>query len=168
MFARSGWAACLLVALLGGCIQQQMADKGRIKPYDPSGFFADGAAMRLPPAHTVAQDAIVGRAPRPALTRGLVLEGQTRYGIYCAPCHGLVGNGLGVIPAHGFPVPPSFHQDRLRAATGEHFYDVITAGYGVMYPYANRVAPRERWAIVAYIRALQLSQDAPAAEGGPR
>lgn len=95
------------------------------------------------------------------VTMALLERGRERYDIYCAPCHGRSGNGDGMIARRGFPAPPSYHTDRLRNAPDSHFYQVITHGYGVMYPYSDRVAPADRWAIVAYIRALQLSQHAP-------
>jgi mono/diheme cytochrome c family protein len=87
-------------------------------------------------------------------------RGRERFDIYCAPCHGELGDGDGMIAQRGFPHPPSYHSERLRQAPDSHFYDVIAQGYGVMYPYADRVTPADRWAIVAYIRALQLSQHA--------
>jgi len=95
------------------------------------------------------------------LDMALLERGQQRFDIYCAPCHGLSGNGDGMIARRGFPAPPSYHTDRLREAPDSHFYQVITQGYGVMYPYSDRISPDDRWAIVAYIRALQLSQHAP-------
>lgn len=94
------------------------------------------------------------------MTKALLARGQQRYDIYCAPCHGRSGDGAGMIVQRGFPAPPSYHTDRLRSAPDSHFYQVISDGYGVMYPYADRIAPHDRWAIVAYIRALQLSQHA--------
>ncbi|MGN6229008.1 MAG: c-type cytochrome [Dyella sp.] len=108
-----------------------------------------------------------GPAPRSnplAITPALLARGQQRYEIYCAACHGLDGRGDGMVVQRGFPAPPTYHSERLRQAPDSHFYNVITHGYGVMYPYADRVAPRDRWAIVAYIRALQLSQHVPAAQ----
>ena len=98
-------------------------------------------------------------SPLNCLTRG-----QQRFGIFCAPCHGLAGDGDGIIVAHGFPAPPSYHIDRLVAAPAQHFYDVMTGGYGVMFAYADRIDPHDRWAIAAYIRALQLSRRAKVAE----
>jgi mono/diheme cytochrome c family protein len=94
------------------------------------------------------------------VTRALLARGQQRYNIYCAPCHGRSGDGAGMVVQRGFPAPPSYHTERLRRAADSHFYQVISDGYGVMYPYADRVTPHDRWAIVAYIRALQLSQHA--------
>lgn len=108
-----------------------------------------------------------GPSPRSnplAITPALLARGQQRYEIYCAACHGLDGRGDGTVVQRGFPAPPTYHSERLRQAPDSHFYNVITHGYGVMYPYADRVAPRDRWAIVAYIRALQLSQHVPAAK----
>jgi mono/diheme cytochrome c family protein len=111
-----------------------------------------GAARNTPQAN-----------PRP-VTRALLQRGRQRYEIYCAACHGLDGRGDGMVVQRGFPAPPSYHSERLRQAPDSHFYNVITHGYGVMYPYADRVSPDDRWAIVAYVRALQLSQHVPAAQ----
>jgi mono/diheme cytochrome c family protein len=105
---------------------------------------------------------LVNELPMPVTTE-LLARGQERFGIYCAVCHGDDAYGQGMIVQRGFPAPPSFHTDRLRQAPAGHFFDVMTRGYGVMYPYASRVTPADRWAITAYIRALQLSQHAPAA-----
>ena len=98
------------------------------------------------------------------ITPKLLARGRQRFDIYCAPCHSRVGDGDGMIAERGFPHPPSYHTAALRNAPDSHFYQVITHGYGVMYPYADRIAPHDRWAIVAYIRALQLSQHAPRSE----
>ena len=117
----------------------------------------------------------LGGAPRNPLapTRDVLLRGQQRFDIYCAPCHSAAGDGDGMVARRGFPHPPTFHSDRLRNAPDGHFFQVITRGYGAMYPYADRVASDDRWAIVHYIRALQLSQHAtlaavPNAEAGKR
>jgi cytochrome c len=85
-------------------------------------------------------------------------RGRERYNIYCSPCHDFIGSGNGMIVQRGFPSPPSFHLDRLRMAPAGHFFDVMTNGFGLMYSYASRVSPEDRWRIAAYIRALQLSQ----------
>ncbi|HEX7369490.1 MAG TPA: cytochrome c [Rhodanobacteraceae bacterium] len=98
------------------------------------------------------------------ITPALLARGQQRFNIYCAPCHSRAGDGDGMIAERGFPHPPSYHTPALRNAPDSHFYKVITDGYGVMYSYADRVSPHDRWAIVAYIRALQLSQHAPRAD----
>jgi mono/diheme cytochrome c family protein len=162
-----------LLLVLAGCVQR-MDDQPRYAPYAPARLFADGGAMQPPPAGTVARDD--RREPPPAVTPALLALGRTRFGIHCAPCHGLAGDGDGVVVQHGFPAPPSLHHPRLVAAPEGHLYAVITDGYGVMYPYGGRVLPAERWAIIAYVRALQLSRrgtlaDVPAArraelEGG--
>ena len=99
------------------------------------------------------------------VTDELLARGQQRYNIYCAPCHSRVGDGNGVIPSRGFPrKPPSFHTDRLRKVPLGYLFDVTTNGFGSMSDYASQIAPRDRWAIVAYIRALQLNQGATAAD----
>ncbi|HET7404183.1 MAG: c-type cytochrome [Acidobacteriota bacterium] len=100
----------------------------------------------------------------PPITAALLARGRERYDIFCAPCHSIAGDGDGMIARRGFPHPPSFHIDRLRAASDTHFYAVISNGYGDMYSYATRVEPADRLAIIAYIRALQLAQHAPAAQ----
>lgn len=96
----------------------------------------------------------------PPVTLALLKRGQERFHIYCAPCHSELGEGRGMIVQRGFPAPPSFHIERLRQAQVQHFYEVITNGYGAMYSFAERMQPEDRWAIVAYIRALQRSQNA--------
>jgi len=94
------------------------------------------------------------------ITRPILERGRERYDIFCAPCHGRDGYGEGMIIQRGFRPPPSFHTDRLRQAPVGHFFEVITNGFGTMYGYASRIRPEDRWAIIAYIRALQLSQNA--------
>ncbi len=91
-------------------------------------------------------------------------RGRERYDVFCSPCHGFSGDGDGMIVQRGFRHPPSFHEDRLRTAPVGHYFDVITNGFGVMYPYGYRVPPADRWAIIAYIRALQLSRQVPIAD----
>jgi len=98
------------------------------------------------------------------IDKKVLLRGKQRYEIYCAPCHGRTGAGDGMIVRRGFSQPPTYHQERLRKAPVGHFFDVITNGYGAMYPYADKVSPEDRWAITAYIRALQLSQNAKASD----
>lgn len=99
------------------------------------------------------------RNPLP-LTAATLERGQERFNIYCSPCHSEAGDGDGMVVRRGFPHPPSYHSERLRNAPDAHFFNVITNGYGVMFSYADRIEPDDRWAIVAYIRALQLSQHA--------
>ncbi len=160
------------LALLLALAACKMNDQPRYDSYEPSRLFADGSSLQWPPYGTVAQEAparLAALAERPPLTAVLLARGKERFGIYCTPCHGLAGDGNGIVPARGFPRPPSFDLPRLRQAPSSYFVDVITHGHGVMYPYASRVAPADRWAIAAYIRALQLSQltavaDLPAAD----
>lgn len=111
-----------------------------------------------PPPNTVPRFA-ENTAP-PPLTLALLERGRQRFDVYCAPCHSRLGDGQGVVVHRGFPAPPSYHTARLRQAPFQHFYDVITNGYGAMYSYADRVSPADRWAITAYIRALQASNTA--------
>jgi mono/diheme cytochrome c family protein len=158
----------LAAAALAGC--DQMATQPKPMIYDSSPLFPNGMAMQTPPDGVVARGDAATQAAldtRPPLTPALLARGQERYTIYCAVCHDAAGYGEGVVPSRGYPQPPSFHSPRLRAATSRHFVDVITNGYGVMYAYRDRVAPADRWAIAAYIRALQLSQGAPAAKLAP-
>lgn len=169
-----------VVALLPGC-RRDMIDGARYKPLEPSSFFADGGASRPLPANTIARGnlradgyyytgrvngKLVNAFPEP-VTRATLERGRQRFEIYCAVCHGRTGDGQGMIVRRGFPAPPSLHIDRLREVPVGHFYEVITNGFGVMYSYANRVEPADRWAIAAYIRALQLSQHATLADAEP-
>ncbi|HEY9857506.1 MAG TPA: cytochrome c [Stenomitos sp.] len=173
MWRVKGWRASLaLTGLLATGCRQQMADQPKYTPFAPSAFFADGQSARLPVAGTVARGTRVappvptGSFPVP-VTRALLQRGQERYNVYCSPCHDRTGSGNGMIVQRGFPQPPSFHAARLLAAPESHFYQVITDGYGIMYSYASRVAPADRWAIAAYIRALQLSQHASLSDVPP-
>ncbi|WP_315926988.1 cytochrome c [Mesorhizobium sp. SP-1A] len=162
--------ACALVLFalfaLAGC-EQDMADQPRYDPLEPSRQFADGKSARAPVEGAVARDADLSPAPQVfpyPVTMKLLQRGQQRFDIFCSPCHGRAGDGNGMIVQRGFPAPPSYHQDALRRAPDRHFYDVITNGYGAMYSYGARVPPADRWAIVAYIRALQYSRHAPEAD----
>ncbi|HMJ06148.1 MAG TPA: cytochrome c [Chthoniobacterales bacterium] len=172
--------AALLVFSLASC-RRGMVDSQHVKPLAENTFFADGRGARVPPPHTVARgqlradeqfytgkigDQLAATFPMP-VTHALLTRGQERFNIYCAVCHGPTGAGNGMIVQRGFPQPPSFHEERLRDAPPGHFVDVITTGYGVMYSYASRVAPEDRWAIAAYIRALQLSQHAAPNDADP-
>jgi len=154
------------VLALAGCTDQSMREQKRYEPFEPAALWPDGTEARTLPEGVVAQGDLARAAALsnpPLITPDLMRRGQERYGIFCSPCHGLAGYGDGMIVARGFPAPPSYHQPRLRAAPAQHFVDVITNGYGVMYSYASRVSPQDRWAIAAYIRALQLSQSAQVA-----
>lgn len=161
-------AACALL-LLAGC-KLDMAQQRRLDTYERSGLWQDGTTARPPPEGVVAQGDLAREAaaatPPPA-TPALLARGEAQYAIFCTPCHGAAGAGDGMIVRHGFPAPPSYHTTRLRAAPARHFYDVIGDGYGVMYGYGDRLAPPDRWAVVAYIRALQLSRLPQAAEAAP-
>ena len=161
-------AACLpaiflTLGILAGC--DKMANQKKQLPYEISPGQTNNPDLE-PPAGTVSRDAEPPSGP-PAVTLALLQRGQQRFNIYCSPCHSRVGDGHGMIVQRGFPAPPSYFSDRLLAEPPQHFYDVITNGYGVMFSYADRVAPADRWAIVAYIRALQASQHARLAELSP-
>jgi mono/diheme cytochrome c family protein len=147
-----------------GC--DKMANQPKRLPYETYSGQKPSIAEGQPPAHIVARDWQPPPKP-PPVTPALLARGRQRYDIYCEPCHDPLGDGDGIIVQRGFPHPPSYHTDRLRSAPNQHFYDVITHGYGAMYSYASRVAPTDRWAIVAYIRALQASQNARLADLPP-
>ena len=156
--------ALLLTAALALAACSQMDRQKRYDAYGRAALFADGAVNQTPPEGTVAQeDAGLQAAAmtRPPMSLALLERGRQRYAIACIQCHDPAGYGEGVITARGFPRPPSFHDPRLRAMTSAQVVEVITHGYGVMYPHADRVAPADRWAIAAYIQALQLSQATP-------
>jgi mono/diheme cytochrome c family protein len=155
-----------VMALLSGC-DVSMTEQNKYATYAPAELWADGTSARPLPEHVVAQgDEARAKeiASPPPVSRALLARGRQRYDIFCAPCHGIDGKGDGIIVKHGFPQPPSYFEPRLMAAPASTFYDAITNGYGVMYSYAARVPPRDRWAIVAYVRALQLSQHATLAQ----
>ena len=160
-------AAFVAVLTLAACKQQEMAQQKRQDTYSRSEIWRDGTSARPLPAGAVAQgdlDRDAEAANPPDVTPALLVRGQERFTINCLPCHGAAGDGDGMIVRRGFPQPPSYHTRRLRAAPPQYLFDVITNGYGVMYSYATRVSPGDRWAIVAYIRALQLSRHATLAE----
>lgn len=167
----------LLIGLgvLAGC-RLDMRDQPRYEPLEESAFFADRASARPRVADTVARNQPVlddqlhtGRVNGqvadsfPFTVTVAVLErGQERYNIFCSPCHGLVGDGKGIITEYGMPVPTSFHDPDLRAEAAGYYFTIITGGTRVMPSYASRIRPEDRWAIIAYIRALQLSQNTAA------
>jgi mono/diheme cytochrome c family protein len=151
----------LLGPALAAC--DNLAKQPKDKTDTPANAAPDEYVWPLsPPAHTLARD----NAPTtpPPLSLALLERGRQRFDIYCAPCHAPLGDGRGMVVRRGFPAPPSYYGERLRHAPFKLFYDVITHGYGMMYSYADRVQPSDRWAIAAYIRALQQSQDMPVAE----
>lgn len=177
---KTSLVALALVCLGGfgvaGCnytLRQDMANQPRENPLSPSHFYADGRSARPIVENTVMRGALEEDAlvvpkdsnafPLP-LTKELLQRGQERYGIFCQPCHGIQGDGQGMVAMRGMKHPPSFHQDRLRAEPNGYVYDVIANGFGAMYSYSAQIPPRDRWAIVAYLRALQLSRNAPVNE----
>jgi mono/diheme cytochrome c family protein len=156
-------AVLLIVGLsLAVAACDNMANQPKRLPYQLPFGAHDPNWPALPPPHTVARDD--KPVPIPPVTLSLLARGQQRFDIYCAPCHSRVGDGEGMVVQRGFPAPPSYYIARLRNAPIQHFYDVITHGHGAMFPYADRVAPADRWAIIAYIRALQASADARLAD----
>jgi hypothetical protein len=175
----------LALAALAGC-RQDMQDQPKFIPLRPSEFFTDGRSERPLIEGTIARGHLnddtafyTGKGPdgKPldtfpfAVTADVVERGQDRYNVYCAPCHDRTGSGDGMIVKRGYRKPPSYHIDRLRQVPNGYLYDVISRGFGAMPDYAAQIPPRDRWAIVAYIRALQLSQnaslgDVPADERG--
>jgi mono/diheme cytochrome c family protein len=172
--------ALAFAAAAAGC-RRDMFQQPSSKPLGSSDFFRDQMASRPLVAHTVARGHLeadeafyrgkigtnlVETFPV-AITRETLERGQERFEIYCAPCHGRTGDGNGMIVLRGYPAPPSYHLDRLRQAPAGHFFDVMTHGYGVMYSYAQRVTPSDRWAIAAYVRVLQQSHNATLSEVPP-
>lgn len=179
---RYGWVA-LLAALLAAC-HQDMYNQPKVQTYDPSSFFADGRGSRPNVPGTVAVgaaqtdeylytglvDGVEGDVMPFAVSRELLERGQQQYNIWCAVCHGESGYGQSMVAQRGGIVPANFHQERLREAPIGHYFNVITngvyrgdpanGGYQSMYSYASRISAEDRWAIAAYIRALQLSQNA--------
>ena len=164
--------ACLAAPLLAGC-RQDMHDQPRLKPFGKSTFFADHRAMRPLVPNTVARGRLnedahlfLGKVdgkdaetfPMP-ITKEILARGRERFGIYCINCHGMLGDGNGMIVSRGLKRPPSYHIERLQKSPPGYFFDVITNGFGAMYDQADRINPKDRWAIVAYVRALQLSQN---------
>ena len=155
-----------------------MANQARYDPLEPSDFFADGMSARPRIAGTVARgelavDPIVATGKSNgqdidgfpmAVDAAMLNRGQERYNIFCSECHGRAGDGNGMIPSRGYRHPPSFHTETLRNARTGHFIDVMTNGFGAMPSYANQVPVNDRWAIVAYIRALQASQNSTASD----
>jgi hypothetical protein len=163
----------LAVLALAGC-RQDMHDQPRFKPLAESDFYADLRSARLPVDGTVARGQLhedsyfysgkLGNNPGDYMpfpvTEEVLARGRERFNIYCAPCHSRLGDGNGMIVQRGFRAPPSYHTERLRKAPLGYFFDVMTNGFGAMPEYAAQIPPRDRWTIVAYIRALQLAEEA--------
>jgi mono/diheme cytochrome c family protein len=167
-------------AFLAGC-RQDMHDAPRYEPLEASTFFADGRGSRTLVANTVPrgmlredehlyQGKVDGQLtdtfPMP-VTDQVMARGRERFNVFCAPCHGRTGQGNGMVVQRGFRAPPSFHDERLRTAPVGYFYDVQTNGFGAMSDYAAQVPVADRWAIAAYIRALQFSQRATVGDVPP-
>lgn len=175
--ARGSFLVAVVWLLAAGC-DQRMADQPKRMPLSTSRFFADGRSSRPIVPGTVAQGQLaidrhltegrVGREeadtfPFP-ITEEILERGRQRYDIFCSPCHDRTGSGEGRIVRRGFRHPPSYHQERLRRASVGHFFTVITHGQGAMNDYAAQIPVGDRWAIIAYIRALQESRNATAEE----
>ena len=144
--------------LLAACNQNlTMSDQRKLDEYERSTVFRNGKVQQSPAPGSVSREQELGDvlAEKPPMTLALVQRGRERFNIFCSECHGSAGDADGMVVQRGFPKPPSFHEARLVSAPDEHFVDVITNGHGVMYSYADRVPPADRWAITAYIRALQ-------------
>jgi hypothetical protein len=165
----------LCVAIAGAGCRQDMHDQPKYIPLRPSDFFADGRSARPLVTGTVARghlddDTLLytgeGADGKPSndfpfpVTKEVIERGQNRFNIYCTPCHGRLGNGDGMIVRRGYRKPPSYHIDRLRQVPNGYIFDVITNGFGAMPDYAAQIQTADRWAIVSYVRALQLSQNA--------
>ena len=177
MLTRTGLALAALMLALSGC-RQDMHDQPKYQPLEHSSFFEDGRASRPLLVGTIAQGQLrddehlytgksgkdpVTTFPFP-ITEQTLRRGRERFNIYCSPCHDRTGSGLGIVVLRGLRRPPSYHIDRLRDSPVGYFYDVISNGFGAMPDYAAQIEPRDRWAIVAYIRVLQRSQRATLAD----
>src|SRR5246127_1698024 len=173
--------AVVMLCSLGftGCentLRQDMANQPRQNPLSPSDFFADGRSERPAVENTVARGSVQDDSllvpkesnafPLP-ISAELLERGQQRYGIYCTPCHGIQGDGMGMVTMRGMKHPPTYHQDRLRQVPNGYIYDVVTNGFGAMSGYSAQIPPPDRWAIIAYLRALQFSRNAPVSELPP-
>ncbi len=182
MQSRASFAVALVFGLcaigLAGCgsLRQDMANQPRQNPLSPSNFFPDGRSERALLENTVARGEIANDdlfVPKDSnafplrLAPDLLQRGQQRFEIFCSPCHGLQGDGQGMIAMRGMKHPPSFHQERLRQEPNGYIYDVVTNGFGAMYGYSAQIPPHDRWAIIAYLRALQLSRNAHLADLPP-
>jgi len=169
-------AAVLSLAAAGCQIQQDMAHQPKNRPLSPSDFFDDGRSERPVLENTVARGSVAdddlfvpkdsNTFPLP-LTPQLLKRGQERYKIFCTPCHGVQGDGNGMVAMRGMKHPPTYHQQRLREVPNGYIFDVITNGFGGMLGYSAQIPPADRWAIIAYLRALQFSRNAPVSELPP-
>jgi mono/diheme cytochrome c family protein len=159
----NGWPWVLIIAVLcSGC--DDMSRQAKVQEQRPGDLFTTGLSSRQPPAGTVARGQLEREAivlQRPPMTDDLLTRGEAGYQTFCTPCHGLSGRGDGLVVGRGFPAPPPLTEARLLGASDAQLMDVIAQGKGLMYGYESRIAPAERWAIVAHVRVLQLSQHAP-------
>jgi cytochrome c553 len=173
-----------VLVLVTGCdlVPLHMREQPRYEPLDAAALWSDGASARPIPANTIPRgqwgqikldnEFYTGKnaageyltANPLDVTRPVMYRGQAQFDVFCAPCHGKAGYGDGMIVQRGFKQPTSYHDERLRQAADGYFYEVMSNGFGTMYSYASRISPEDRWAIVAYIRALQLSQNVPLEE----
>jgi mono/diheme cytochrome c family protein len=176
---KRGLALGLAVLLLAGAgCRDNMHTQNKVKPLAESRFFRDGASARPLPAHTVARGDLradpgyyTGVRDQRALadipfpvTREVLLRGQERFNIFCSPCHGRLGDGRGMVVGRGYKQPNSYHEERLRNSPVGYFFNVMSEGFGVMPSYSSQVSVADRWAIAAYIRVLQYSQNAHLAD----
>jgi mono/diheme cytochrome c family protein len=151
---------CLAVA---ACTRSNMDSQPKYHEYEEGALFENGRVLQVPVAGTVARgDLALAEEARkkPAVTYPLLARGRDQYDVFCSPCHERAGTGHGIVVQRGMPQPASLDDERLRRADDQHFYDVISNGYGAMYAHGDRIRPSDRWAIVAYIRALQMSRHA--------
>jgi mono/diheme cytochrome c family protein len=159
----NAWPWALLIAVLcSGC--DDMSRQAKVQEQRSGAVFANGLSSRQPPAGTVARGQLALEArvlQRPPMTGDLLARGEAGYQTFCMPCHGLGGRGDGLVVGRGFPAPPPLTEARLLGASDAQLMEVIAQGKGLMYGYESRIPPAERWAIVAHVRVLQLSQHAP-------
>ncbi len=168
----------LFVAAQASACRQDMHDAAKYEPLEKSAFFKDHRASRAPVAGTVARghlkedkllhtgrdgDALAETFPFP-VTAGVLARGQERFDIYCSPCHARTGDGNGMIVQRGYKQPPSFHEERLRAMAPGYFFQAMTQGFATMPSYAAQIRAEDRWAIAAYVKALQLSRHVDASD----
>jgi len=146
----------LAVSVLGGC-DLSMDRQAKYDTETAARMWPDGMEARPLPAGVVEAGAAIGPAAAPPMTPALVARGAERFGIFCQPCHGANGRGDGAIVGRGFPRPPDYASAQVLGLSGQQIVGVITKGYGVMYPFGSRISPADRWAIVAYVRALQTA-----------
>lgn len=174
----SGWLAVALIAATAVGCRRDMQDQPRYKPLRASRFFADSRSARPIPKGTIARDerndmdvvhtglengVFTNHYPL-QVTRSMLERGQERYNIFCTPCHGFLGDGNGMIARRGFKWPANLHTARLRNAPPGYLFQVVSNGYGAMPAYRDQIRPEDRWAILAYVRALQVSRNATLAD----